>query len=1211
MSHRGDRAPIALGTLAVVALALSGCLDDPGVACGDGTVCPEGSACKTIVGTTHCATPDQLSACTGGGDGSACPFGAGVTGVCNQGVCLRVGCGDGFLSAGERCDGALIAADESCAANGYYAGTPTCTAACDLDLSTCTGTCGDGVKDPLEECDGADLGGKDCTDGGRYSPEGLTCSNTCRFRFDTCTGGRCGDGMINGAEACDPAASIDPDHDACNDPAFGYYNAAAVTCNALCQYDTTACSGQCGDGMIDPAHEECDAPELDGMSCMTLPERYYGGNLNCTPTCFFDTSECQLAGRCGDGLLRPGPEECDGGDFDGATCGTSWLFDEPGQPGDQHGRYLGALACRTDCTIDTSTCSEFCGDGILNGPEPCDAGALDWPDQTEDDRYLGSASCRSFGYQFGALMCVDECTKIDLAGCSGRCGDGVVQGDEACDGATHTLLESSCGTFGEHGALGCDSYCQLDTGACEASSWTAVSLATTSGVTIGPSDAVVAMYAAGPRDVWAIVGPRTGTTRAVIHGDGASWAAVTPPVSQASALHGANGKVWVGTATGAVIERSDTGWITRGAPAAAPITQLWGDSARLFATVQSGGAAEVWRSTGATTWVRETLPVALTAVTAVRGLAGGNLYVLGVGAGGPVLLERSGAGGWTSSTPPSATYRGLWVGSAELIWALGGTSPTLGQGTNVIAQRVRGVWQAPTPLKEQTPTGLNDLLGTLVGAGGEVDNLWLAGTDNGRAWVANSTGNLAVGVSRQVGPYGPFAGVADSGHGDLWAFGDGPLIAHRDGAGWVAPYVPGSTTDATSMLGRFGQSHNTTVAVTSGDVWLTAVPTGAPPQPLFLVRHRPDQPIGQTPEARWETPQAGFPADVVVARADTDVWAFSRPNNGVRRWNGSAWTVDAAPFSIPGVTAVAAIGGALFVANNSPRGLWRYTTAGGWTPLGAWPDGFDAQALGGSSPNDVWLGGGGGTIDHWNGAGWTSHPHPALAVTGIHAASADDVWAVATVSDGVRSVGTLLHKGPAGAAFAAVPGLPNVPSTLAGIWGASASDIWAVGEVGAILHYDGLSWVTVTPPGGTQRPFLAVHGASKDAVWAVGPTGTMFRMTAALPPAAPPPCVDAIPLYCSGVTRPLFGTVPLGGRAVYRFETPYDATVTATTLAATGVTATITAAASDDGCALTSAGVPSGSTLSGHRTYYLALTAPTATTATGYQLTFGCVATSP
>jgi hypothetical protein len=128
-----DRAPIALGTLAVVALALSGCLDDPGVACGDGTVCPEGSACKTIVGTTHCATPDQLSACAGGGDGSACPFGAGVTGVCNQGVCLRVGCGDGFLSAGERCDGALIAADESCAANGYYAGTPTCTAACDLD----------------------------------------------------------------------------------------------------------------------------------------------------------------------------------------------------------------------------------------------------------------------------------------------------------------------------------------------------------------------------------------------------------------------------------------------------------------------------------------------------------------------------------------------------------------------------------------------------------------------------------------------------------------------------------------------------------------------------------------------------------------------------------------------------------------------------------------------------------------------------------------------------------------------------------------------------------------------------------------------------------------------------------------------------------------------------------------------------------------------
>lgn len=97
---------------------------------------------------------------------------------------------------------------------------------------------------------------------------------------------------------------------------------------------------------------------------------------------------------CGDGMIDPG-EACDGIDLGGATC-VSEGFD------------LGQLGCNDDCTLDVGACEtieEFCGDGIINLAEQCEAGMI------------GNANCESAGFVFGTLACNAATCMFDTAGC--------------------------------------------------------------------------------------------------------------------------------------------------------------------------------------------------------------------------------------------------------------------------------------------------------------------------------------------------------------------------------------------------------------------------------------------------------------------------------------------------------------------------------------------------------------------------------------------------------------------------------------------------------------------------------------------------------------------------------------------------------------------------------------------------------------------------
>jgi len=148
----------------------------------------------------------------------------------------------------------------------------------------------------------------------------------------------CGDGFLDPGEDCDG-----DELSRANCAELGYYDQdGQLGCRADCTFDTAACSGRCGDGLIQVLHgEQCEQDQFAGATCQSL--RLGAGALACTEACQFDTSGCELVARCGDGAVA-GSEECDGGDLDGQTCVSL-------------GFAGGTLGCDA-CAFDTSACED-------------------------------------------------------------------------------------------------------------------------------------------------------------------------------------------------------------------------------------------------------------------------------------------------------------------------------------------------------------------------------------------------------------------------------------------------------------------------------------------------------------------------------------------------------------------------------------------------------------------------------------------------------------------------------------------------------------------------------------------------------------------------------------------------------------------------------------------------------------------------------------
>jgi fibro-slime domain-containing protein len=316
--------------------------------------------------------------------------------------------------------------------------------------STCTPICG---QNPASQGSGTTITPpEECDDGN---------NNTATPTYGKCTAGTCtlgpycGDGTVNGTEACDNGSN-----------------------NA--QYGQSGCApgcvlpAKCGDGKIDTPFEQCDNGSANSSTgyggCKTdctVGPRCGDGIVNGTETCDDGVNDgsyggctptCTSAPKCGDGVVDTAfGEACDGGAGCDANCqlkcGNGVL--DAGEQCDDGVLAGGYGRCAAGCVV-----AEFCGDGVRSGPEECDNGAAN-----SNTAYGGcTTSCKlgphcGDGIKNGTEACDDGKNDGYYNGCNPdctpapSCGDGAVQpewGEECDDAATpttcsHCHLLGSCG----------------------------------------------------------------------------------------------------------------------------------------------------------------------------------------------------------------------------------------------------------------------------------------------------------------------------------------------------------------------------------------------------------------------------------------------------------------------------------------------------------------------------------------------------------------------------------------------------------------------------------------------------------------------------------------------------------------------------------------------------------------------------------------------
>jgi len=255
---------------------------DAGEQCDDGNV-TSGDGCSTIC---------QLE------DGWSCP-------TPGQPCQRTATCGDGLVQGSEQCDDGNMASGDGCSStcsveSGYV---------CRVPAKPCSALCGDGVVRLDKQCDDGNTTSGDGCSGTCTVEPGWSCSGS----PSACTQSVCGNGQLEGGEACDCGADPSQIPPGCAGP-NGLFNGDGTGCSKTCTKEpvcrgasgngaTHACGATCGNGNIEPGEDCDDGNQVGGDGCSSSCAVEDG--FTCSTVSKPDTLPCAQPGNDGQCLQLP------------------------------------------------------------------------------------------------------------------------------------------------------------------------------------------------------------------------------------------------------------------------------------------------------------------------------------------------------------------------------------------------------------------------------------------------------------------------------------------------------------------------------------------------------------------------------------------------------------------------------------------------------------------------------------------------------------------------------------------------------------------------------------------------------------------------------------------------------------------------------------------------------------------------------------------
>lgn len=242
-----------------------------------------------------------------------------------------------------------------------------------------------------------------------------------------------------------------------------------------------------------------------------------------------------------------------------------------------------------------------------------------------------------------------------------------------------------------------------------------------------------------------------------------------------------------------------------------------------------------------------------------------------------------------------------------------------------------------------------------------------------------------------------------------------------------------------------------------------------------------------------------FSSTVAYATTNTNVVAST---SSVLKWNGATWATITAPLAVSAVwgrsatdvmffgtmpggtgqinTAIVPYNGATFgtVRTCATTAAQNAVAAARWIFTDSTQNGF---AVGSTlSPGNT-------------GQQITASPYASCTGLVTNTGQTNDYFSFTGSEDDGWSVGTggVIYDQSIAAPFA-TPVLSPTQNNLRGIYGISNTNIWAVGDVGTVIHYDGVSWTT--QPTTTAANYGGVWFFDATNGWAVASDGTLQKL---------------------------------------------------------------------------------------------------------------------